>query len=381
MKILKIPSHLLIHPVAAFLLAMLASAGCSRKEPPRVFPPVPVLTAPVVEKSVLSQLRAVGNVTPISKVTVRSQITGKLAAVHFREGQPVKTGDRLFTIDPRPAQAALEQAQANLTRDTAQMKNAEIQFARAQKLFDTQLVAREVFDNARATLESAQGTVLADQATLTNAMLNLEYTSITAPVDGVTGAQLVFAGNIVKSPDDAMLMINQIHPIYVAFAVPERFLAQIKNNPAAPALKVTARFAGMTGDAPQGEVTFVDNAVDPTTGTIQLRATFPNADGKLWPGQFVEVVLTLSEIANAIVVPSQAVQTGQNGQYVFVVKPDQTVEMRAVTTGDTVQGETVVTGGLRAGETVVTDGQLRLVPGARVNVKSSLSGNAATNTP
>ncbi|MCX6896115.1 MAG: efflux RND transporter periplasmic adaptor subunit [Verrucomicrobia bacterium] len=353
--------------LAALLLVLALPCGCSRKEKTKTAPPVPVLTSPTATKTIPSQLTAVGNVLPVAKVTVRSQITGRLEAVHFQEGRSVRQGDLLFTIDPRPAQAAL-------ARDQAQLENAQIQFARAQKLYDQKLIPQEEYDTSRAARDTLAATVQADE-------LNLAYCEIRAPMDGVTGAQLAFPGNIVKSPDDALLLINQIHPIYVAFAVPERFLPPIKNEMAAHALKTAVNFAGLTGAAPQGEVTFVDNTVDPTTGTIQLRATFANDDGKLWPGQFVEVTLTLSEIANAVVVASQAVQTGQNGQYVFVVKADQTVELRPVQTGDTTAGETVVTGGLRAGETVVTDGQLRLVPGTKVNAKASIGGSAATNAP
>ena len=349
----------------AALPAVVLSAGCSQKAPPRTAPPVPVLAAPAVAKNIPTEIRAIGNVTPISKVTVRSQITGKLTAVNFKEGQAVKTGDLLFTIDPRPAQAAL-------ARDTAQLENARIQFAREQKLYDQKLISQDEHDTSKATRDTLAATVQTDE-------LNLEYCEIHSPVDGVAGSQQVFAGNIVKSPDDVLVTINQIHPIYVAFAVPEQNLAQIKSEMAAHTLKVETRFAGMTGESPQGEVTFVDNTVDPTTGMIQLKATFANDDAKLWPGQFVQVTMTLSEIAGAVVVPSQAIQTGQSGQFVFVVKPDQTVEMRTVTPGDTLQGETVVKSGLRAGETVVTDGQLRLVPGAKVAVKTSLS--ESTNSP
>ena len=354
---------------SALVAAALITGGCSRSDnaAKKTGPAVPVLTAPAVAKNVPTQIRAIGNVTAISKVTVRSQITGKLVAVNFKEGQAVKTGDLLFSLDPRPWQAAL-------AHDRAQFENARIQFEREQKLHDQNLVSQDEYDTSKANRDALAATVQSDE-------LNLSYCEIRSPVDGVTGSQQVFAGNIVKSPDDVMLTINQIHPIYVAFAVPEQNLPQIKNEMAAHALKVEANFAGMKGDVPQGEVTFVDNAVDPTTGTIQLKATFANDDAKLWPGQFVQVTLTLSEIIGAVVVPSQAIQTGQNGQFVFVVKRDQTVEMRGVTPGDTLQGESVVNSGLFVGETVVTDGQLRLVPGTKVAVKTSLSGGAVTNAP
>jgi multidrug efflux system membrane fusion protein len=349
-------------------------AGCSRGDGrmKKGGVPVPVLVAKAVETNLPVQIHAIGNVTPISKVTVRSQITGKLASVNFKEGQPVKSGDLLFTIDPRPPQAALEQARANLARDTAQLENARIQFGRVQKLFADKVASQDEFDTSKAGLDALVGTVAADQAAVSNATLNLEYTTIRSPVDGVAGSQQVFEGNIVKSPDDAMLTINQIHPIYVSFALPEQYLSQIRREMAGKTLKVQASFAGMSGPTPEGDLTFVDNAVDATTGTIQLKATFANEDNKLWPGQFVQVRLALAEIANAIVVPSQAIQTGQSGDYVFVVKSDQTVEMRSIKAGDSLDGETAITSGLKAGETVVTDGQLNLVPGRTVAIKNEL---------
>ena len=363
----------------AFMLAvMVVFSGCSRSNNSTAKkgaggggPPVPVLVAKAIEKNVPVQVSAIGNVTPCSTVTIRSQITGKLQEVHFKEGQTVKKGDLLFTIDPRPLQVALDQAKANLARDAAQLENAELHFEREKKLFDSKLVSQEEFDNARAAMDVQQGIRQADQAAITNAMLNLAYTSITSPMDGLAGSQLVFVGNIIKSPDDAMLTINQIHPIYVSFAVPERYLPEIRRELSRKALKVETSFTGMTAAPPQGELTFVDNTVDTTTGTIQLKATFANADNVLWPGQFVQTILTLSELPNAVVVPAQAVQTGQNGQYVYIVDKNQTVEQRAVTIGVGYNGETVVPSGLRAGEIVVTDGQLRLAPKLKVSFESA----------
>jgi multidrug efflux system membrane fusion protein len=274
-------------------------------------------------------------------------------------------------------QAALDAARAALARDQAQLENSKIQFNREQKLFEQKLVSQDEFDTSKAGLDALIGTVAADQAAVTNAELNLGFTGIRAPFDGRTGSLQFHEGNVVKAPDDTLLTINQIHPIYVAFAVPEQYLPEIKREARDKTLKVAATFQNMDAP-PEGELTFIDNAVDMTTGTIQLKATFPNEDNTLWPGQFVQVALTLSDLTNAIVVPSQAVQTGQNGQFVYVVKPDQTAEERPVTIGITYQGKTVVQSGLKAGETVVTDGQLRLEPGAKVNIKSALS---STNAP
>ncbi|HEY4984662.1 MAG TPA: efflux RND transporter periplasmic adaptor subunit [Verrucomicrobiae bacterium] len=340
----------------------------------------PVLVAPAVETNVpvLIDPPPVGHVMPYSTVTIRPQVGGVLSRVHFQEGQEVKKGDLLFTIDPRPTQAALATARANLARDRAQRENAKIQFGREQKLFEQKLISQDEFDTSKAGLDALEGTVAADEAAVTNAELNLEFTGIRAPFDGRTGSLQFHEGNVVKAPDDTLLTINQIHPIYVAFAVPEQYLPEIKREMREKTLKVMATFQNMDAP-PQGELTFIDNAVDTTTGTIQLKATFPNEDNALWPGQFVQVALTLSELTNAIVVPSQAVQTGQDGDFIYVVKPDQTVEQRPVTIGITSQGGTVVQSGLKAGETVVTDGQLRLAPGVKVNVKTPETAGLSTN--
>jgi len=334
------------------------AAGCSRAPAAKGTAPAPVLTAKAVAKNmpVLIDPPPVGHVLPISTVTIRPQIGGLIRTVNFHEGQEVKKGDLLFTIDPRPAQAAL-------ARDQAQLKNAEIQFDREQKLFAQKLISQDEFDTSKAARDTLLATVQADE-------LNLGYCEIRAPMDGRTGSLQFHEGNVVKSPDDGLLTINQIHPIYAAFAVPERYLPEIQKQLRDRPLTATVSFENLNGEPPQGELTFVDNAVDAMTGTILLKATFQNPDGKLWPGQFVQLALQLAELTNAVVVPAAAVQNGQNGQFLFVVKPDQTVEQRAVKTSVTVNGETVITAGVSVGETVVTDGQLRLAPGVTVSDKS-----------
>jgi membrane fusion protein, multidrug efflux system len=374
--------------ISATLLALTAIffiTGCSQtKNNAPVGAPVQVAKSIATDVPVQIDPPPVGHVMAYSTVTVHSQIQGMISEIHFREGQEVKKGDPLFTIDPRPTQAALEQTQANLQRDAAQLEYAKVNFVREQKLFEQKLIAQDELDTNRANLDALAGTVAADKAAITNALLNLEFCHIDSPVDGVTGGLQSYVGNVVKAPDDTLLTINQIHPIYVAFAVPEQFLTQIKKEMRGKMLKVSVTFQNMDVPPPQGELTFIDNSVDETTGTIQLRATFPNEDNVLWPGQFVEVELTLSELTNAVVVPSQVVQTGQNGQYIYVVKPDQTVEERPVTVGITYQNETVVEKGLQVGETIVTDGQLRLAPGVKVTVKTatmSTASNSSTNAP
>ena len=356
--------------------------GCSPAGPAKKNAAVPVLTAKAAATNVpvLIDPPPVGHVTPVSSVTIRPQIGGVISRIFFKEGQDVKAGDLLFTIDARPAQAALAQAQANLQRDTAQMENSRIQLDREQKLFDQKLVSQDEYDTSKAGFDALTGTVAADHAAVTNAELNLEYTSIHSPIDGRTGGLQFHEGNVVKTPDDVLVTINQIHPIYVVFGVPEQYLPEIQKQMRSRKLKATAIIQDLDGPSPQGELTFVDNSVDPTAGMIQLKAMFPNEDGALWPGQFVHVGLTLSELTNAVVVPSQAVQVGQNGQFIYVVRAEQTVEMRPVQTGITLNSGTVVEKGLAAGESVVTDGQLRLAPNAKIMIKSS-EATSKTNAP
>jgi membrane fusion protein, multidrug efflux system len=367
-----------------FTLATLLITGCSRKLPadaktPR--PGVPVLVARVETRDVPVEICVVGNVQAYSTVAIRPQITGPIMKVHFEEGQEAKAGDRLFTIDPRPFEAALNQARASLKRDEAQLLSARLEFQRTSNLFQTKIASQQDYETAEAAFNSAEATVLADAAGVSSAQVSLDYTDIRSPVDGRTGRLLVKAGNVVKAPDDILVTLTQIHPIYVAFSVPEQQLPAIRRRAGETVLPVQAIVAGETNNPAWGELTFIDNAVDANTGTILLKGTFANTNTVLWPGQFAQVTLTLAQVSNAVVVPAQAVQTGQNGQYVFVVQPDETVEMRVVTTGVNFEGNTVVSGGLKAGETVVTDGQLRLIPGARVSVKSSESFANSTNAP
>ncbi len=363
-------------------------------------PAVPVTVSDVVERDVPVELRAIGNVQASSTVSVLAQVGGEVFKVHFKEGQDVRQGDLLFTIDPRPFEATLAQvqaqlaqhramvtqAEANLARDTAQLENARVEEGRYKKLVEGGYVAREQYDQIRtnerslaatidadrAAVENAKAAVRADEAAVENARLQLGYTVIRAPFDGRTGNLLIHQGNVVKANDvgNPLVVITRVHPIYVAFAVPEQELERIKRYRASGELKVEALAPGQTAPA-RGELSFVNNTVDMNTGTIQLKATFPNADNALWPGQFVSVILTLTTQPRAVVVPSQAVQTGQQGAYVFVVKPDLTVETRPVVPGFVSGRDTVITKGLEPGERVVTDGQLRLVPGARVEIKAS----------
>jgi multidrug efflux system membrane fusion protein len=359
---------------------------------------VPIESAAVERKEMPVMLPAVGTVESISSVQVRAQVTGQLSAVHFREGQDVRKGQPLFSIDPRPFQAALQQAQAVLARDSATLQNARAQQARIENLLQRGLVPRDQAETQKASAEALAATVEADRAAVENARLNLQYAEIKAPIDGRTGALGVHVGDLVRANDtNPMIEINQLSPIYVTFNVPGRYLGEVRRFQARKPLVVSAvapsgapaagsaavpassQQRGAGGAPPPvvvepgaesgtatGVVSFIDNAVDSTTGTIRLKGTFQNKERQLWPGAFVQVTLRLTNDPDALVVPAVAVQASQEGQYVYVVKPDKTVEMRPVTLERQQGDEAVIAKGLSAGEIVVTDGHLRLTPGAKV---------------
>ncbi len=356
-------------------MALLLITACGDKKPKQEKPgAVPVMAASVVRRDVPLQLSAIGNVEAYSTVSVNSRVAGQIVRVHFKEGQDVNRGALLFTIDPRPFEAALKQAEGNLAKDTAQMVNALQQARRYEELAKKGYVAQADYDQFRTTALSYEAVVKADKAAVENARLQLSYCFIHSPITGRTGTLLVNQGNIIKENDKTIVAINQIQPIYVGFSLPEQALPEIKKYAAAGRLKVTAAPGQGEEGAEQGALTFIDNAVDRTTGTIRLKGTFENRNRRLWPGQFVNVTLKLTTQADALVVPSQAVQTGQQGQYVFVIKPDSTAELRPVAVSRTLGNESVIEKGVKPGERVVTDGQLRLVPGAKVEVKGVPAG-------
>jgi membrane fusion protein, multidrug efflux system len=333
---------------------------------------VPVTVAPVVAKAMPIDVRVIGTTEAFSTVAVHAQITGELTSVTFKEGDDVKKGQVLFTLDRRPLEAALSQAQANLARDQAGAVNARAQAVRYRDLLDRGIATREQVDQITANAAAADATVGADKAAIDNAQVQLQYATIAAPIAGRTGALQVHAGNLVRAGDTTpLVVINQVAPIYVTFGIPEAQLPALKRYMAARPLTVEARAPNETGSASTGRITFVDNTVDQTTGTIKIKGTFPNQDRRLWPGQFVNVVVTLTTDPNAIVVPATAVQTGQQGEYAFVIKPDQTAELRTVKVARTNGNDTVIQSGLKPGETVVIDGQLRLVPGSKVSIKTA----------
>jgi multidrug efflux system membrane fusion protein len=340
-------------------------------------PAVPVSVAPVVQKAMPIDLSVIGSAQAYSTVAVHAQVTGELTSVNFAQGDDVRKGQTLFTLDRRPLEAALAQSEANLQRDLAQAANAKSQAARYQDLSTRGIATREQLDQITTNAAALEGTVAADRAAVENANVQLQYATIAAPIAGRTGVLMVQAGNLVRAADTTpLVVINQVSPIYVAFAIPEAQLPAFKRYLAQGSIRVEASPPNESGAASAGRVTFVDNAVDQTTGTIKVIATFSNEDRRLWPGQFVNVAVTLASEPSAIVVPSSAIQNGPQGQYVFVVKPDQTVELRRTTTAWSRGRETVIKDGLKPGETVVTDGQIRLVPGSRISVSTGAQEKA-----
>lgn len=360
-------------PAPALLLfaALLAMAGTGAKPAPKS-PPAPVVTGAVKVQPAPRLLNAVGTVEPIESVAVRPQVGGVITRVAFAEGDDVKAGQTLFQIDPRPLQAALAAAQAQLARDEAQAANADAQSDRYAKLAAKDYVTREQADAARTQAEVFRAAVQADRAAVEQAKLNLAYATVSSPVAGRTGSVLVKKGNVVTANGGPLVVVNQLSPIRVSFAVPADRLPQVRKHAAGGALAVHARPSrDGGGEALAGRLVFVDNAVGAGTGTVTLKAEFPNADGALWPGQFVDVDLVLAVEADALTVPAAAVVTGRDGLFVFVVGEDRKVEKRAVVVDRTIDGLAVVAGDLRDGETVVVDGQMRLAPGAVVEIKTA----------
>jgi multidrug efflux system membrane fusion protein len=335
---------------------------------------VPVVTTTVVRKAMPLQLNVIGTVEPSSTVAVRAQITGELTSVHFREGDDVKQGQVLFSLDRRPLEAALKQAEANLARDLAQAANAQAQAQRIRDLAARGIATREQVETSSTTATALEATVGANRAAVENATVQLQYATITAPISGRTGSLMVHPGNLVRANDATpLVVINQVAPVNVSFGLPEGQLPVLRKHLAQGSLRVEARPSGDDAAASTGQISFIDNAVDASTGAIRIKGTFPNGDRRLWPGQFVNVVVTLSTDPHAIVVPTVAVQNGPQGTYVFVATPDQKVEMRPVAVARTSGIETVIASGLEPGETVVTDGQLRLVPGSAIRAKTGSS--------
>ncbi len=359
----------------AILIFCLSIAGCgNKKEAPKTRPPVPVITAQVELHDVPLQLKAIGNVEAFNNVSIKPLVGGTVLQVHFREGQDVRKGQLLFTIDPQPYQAALRQAEAILNKDRSNARNAEEQARRYATLFKEGIVTQEQYDQLKSSADSFAASVAADQAAVDNAKLMLTYCYIKSPIEGKTGNLVVDAGNVVKANETALVTINQIMPVNVSFTAPEREFPTLKRHIAAGDLKAIAIIPSDSSQEEVGTITFIDNNVDLATGAIRLKGTFANKQRLLWPGQFVNITITLAIMRNALVVPATAVQIGQQGQFVFVVTADSIVELRPVVPGINYGDLIVIEKGLKPGETVVTDGQMRLGPGAKVEQRKSGQG-------
>ena len=356
--------------VAAALFALRgAEIRAQDAKPARPAPDIPVSVAKVVQQTVAVRIQAIGNVEAYSTVALKARVDGQIVEVNFKEGQEVRKGAALFKIDSRPFEATLRQAEANLMRDTAQKEQARSQERRYQELLQKNFVSKEAYAQIRTNADTADAVALGSKAAVENAKLQLEYCTIRSPIDGFVGKVMLQIGNMVKANDtNSLVIINQVRPIYVNFAVPEQQLSAIRGHMAKGQLSVEALPPNSGQAAATGTLSFVDNAVDTTTGTIRLKALFPNKDNVLWPGQFVSTSLKLYDQKDALVVPTQAVQTGPNGQYVYLVKPDMTIEVRNIEVDRNDAADAIIAKGLQKGELVVVKGQLRLAPGAKVTI-------------
>jgi multidrug efflux system membrane fusion protein len=381
-----------------FIFSSCSKSGKSKS--PRKPESVPVTVAAVIQKDIPLQLNTIGSVESYSTISVVSQVGGTLLQVKFQEGQEVKKGELLFVIDPEPFQLGVQQAEAefeqniaqhaqaeaNYVRDSVQLENAKVELQRAADLLQAGVITQEEYDQTktsqgtlsatlqadRAAIKTSEAVIGAARAAVETAKILLGYCSVRAPMSGRTGSLLVNQGTVVKANDKPLIVINQLNPIYVSFSIPEQELPKLKKYMGLKTLKVEAIIPNESEHRVAGTLSFLDNAVDRTTGTIRLKAVFANADRRLWPGQFVSVVLTLATESNAVVVPTEAVQTGQDGQFVFIVKSDNTVESRPIIVRRTYQQESLIEQGLQPGETVVTDGQLRLTPGAKIEIRNAV---------
>ena len=352
---------------AAVLITVLLVPACKAKDPGKSAP-VPVTVAVAQRRPVPFTLAAAGTVEPLERVNVEAQVSGQLRRIAFREGDQVQKGQIMFEIDSRPFRAAMEQASAMLARDLVQAENAERDADRYAALVKQEYVTSQQYDAARATAASLQATVQADSANLETARLNMQYATVRAPIGGLAGSLQIREGNLVRGPGNTLVTINQIRPILVRFTVPATQLPVIRSRPVKDVV-ILAQPAGGTTSA-RGQLVFIDNAVDSTTGTILLKGSFENSDGALWPGQFVSVSAQLYVEQDALAVPGVAVLTGQQGSSVFVIDSAQTAQPRSVKVARVAGDLAVIESGLQPGDRVVTDGQLRLTPGAHVEVKA-----------
>lgn len=375
------------------LAGALVTAGCNRDAPAKAggaggaaadAPPAPVTVAKATQQDVPVQIQVIGAVEPYSTVTIKGRVSGQLVKVAFARGEDVNKGDLLFEIDRRPYEAALAMAKANLARDTAQARNSREEAQFQEEIFRRNAGTQRELDRAAAAADAADAQVRADQAAVQTAQVQLDYCTITSPIHGRTGDLMVHEGSVIKADDTAMVVINQIQPVYVTFSVAERYLPQVRGylKSSTQPLRVEAILPQTTDRLATGELTFVDNQVDRMTGMIDMKGTFANEDRQLWPGQFVNVALTLTIRHDVVVVPSQSVQTSQDGQFVFVIKPDRTAVSVPVTAGLTWHDMTIIDkGDVKSGQTVVTEGQLRLIDGSKASIINVAQSHPATSNP
>ena len=359
-----------------------ALAGCAKKvEKPKGRPPALVITAPATVQNVPVLIKAIGNIEASESVAIRTQISGELTKVAFLEGQDVQKGAQLFQLDPRALQAAVTKAEASLSRNRTLLANARTDFERYAKLVTDGIVTPEQAEGYRTKADSATADVAADVAAVENARTQLSFCTITAPISGRLGALAIDRGNVVKANDTVLVTINKLTPINASFTITDKDLPALKRQMGAGKVTVAAEIPGTPPVKETGTVTFIDNSIDPATGTIKIKASFDNTKKQLWPGQFVNLSITMAVLNNAVVVPSQAIQTGQKGQFVFVVAKDGTAEIRQVSSGSVVAGMTVIEKGLQADEQVVIDGQMRVIPGGKVEIKAQGQGKGEQKVP
>ncbi len=362
----------------AWRFGLVGSAPVKPQPPPAI----PVLAGTAETRNVPVYVEGLGSVQAYNTVAVKTRVDGQITKVFFREGQEVKAGDSLFQIDPRPFENALQQAQATKEKDEAQLHSAQLDLERTAKLLTQSFQTQQAYDQQKATVGQLQASIKADEAQIATAQLNLDYALVRAPIDGRTGARQVDVGNLVQTTQNANLVtITQMRPIFVSFTVPATQLDAIRRNQAKGALKVVAYAQDDKTELAQGELTLIDNQVDPATGTVHLKSQFDNAGEPLWPGEFVSARLVLATRENAVTVPEAAVMRGPNGAYVYVLKDDDTAERRTVEVAATQEGLAVVSKGLEAGERIVTEGQYRLTDGAKAKVgapqQAQLGGSPA----
>jgi len=384
--------HIIERPRSSIMFVLLTSflviSGCRTKEQVQAAsgaggrPAAPVVVAGVEQRDIPVQISAIGNVEAYQTVFIRSQVNGQIEKIFFKEGEDVREGQVLFQLDKRPFQADLEKAIGQMKHDQAQAENSRVQSERYSELETHGVVSHEQADQMRTQSKADASAVEADKAAVDAARVQLQYTDICAPINARAGALMINLGNLVKANDTPYLVqLNQVTPIYVTFSVPEANLDRVRQRFTSGQLKVLAYPKGQSDSPAEGRLTFIDNGVDMTTGMFKLKGTFQNKDRRLWPGQFVDVALELSTQKNAVVVPTKAIQIGQQGEYVYVVRADSTAELRPVKTAGTYQNLTLVSDGLKTGEHVIVNGQLRVAPNAKVMVQSTLSGTKPATAP